>query len=200
MIAPLVALKLPESFSAIEKKKRVLLIDRSSRKRELRAEAMRKLGIEVDSASDMGEARSWWKAALYDLVLINVESNGGSRDKFCDDLRGAAPRQRFAFLVGAPEYLSHSPGPDLAIQEYAEDVAMADVAAAIAADVGDLQQRWGFVEASRRISAVRAASNARTQAMRGRPCPARDLEARQMKDSAGSARTLDDLLRREELQ
>lgn len=200
MIAPLLTLKLPESFPGAEKKKRVLLIDRSSRKRELRAEVMRKLGVEVDSAADIGEARCWWKAELYDLVLINVENNRGSRDKFCDDIRAAAPRQRFAFLVGGPEYLSHLPGPDLAMEDAGQDVAVADVAAAIAADIGDLRQRWGFVEASRRISAVRAACNARTQAMRNRPAPARDLEGRQTKYIGGEARTLDDLLQSEEMQ
>lgn len=200
MIASLLTLRLPEALPGGEKKKRVLLIDRSARKRELRAEVMRKLGIEVDSAADIPEARCWWKAELYDLVLINVENNRGIRDKFCDDIRASAPRQRFAFLVGGPEYLSHLPGPDLVIEDDTQDVAVADVAAAIAADVGDLRQRWGFVEASRRISAVRMASNARTQAMRNLPTPARDLEARQAKYGTGEPRTLDDLLRREEMQ
>jgi CheY-like chemotaxis protein len=198
MTTPLVTLNVPVSIPSADKKRRVLLLDTSSRKRELRAETMRKLGIEVDSAADIGEARSWWKVDLYDLVLINVENTRGNRDKFCEDIRAAAPRQRFAFLVGKPEYLSNSPNPDLPIQlSDDDDVAVADVRAALSADLADLPQRWGILEASRRISAVRSASNARTQAMRNRPAPPRDLETRYAEYAATESRTLDDLLRKD---
>ena len=188
-----------------DKKRRVLLIDNSSAKRELRAEIMRKLGIEVDSAADIGEARCWWKAALYDLVLINVENKRLTRDKFCDDIRAATPSQRFAFLVGSPEYLSDSPSPDSPTQQD-DDVrdgsVAADIRAALSANMGDLPQRWGILEASRRISAVRSASNARTHAMRNRPLPPRDLETRfaeyaPAEHVSAEPRTLDDLLRKD---
>ena len=46
-------------------RKRVLLVDTSSTKRDLRADAMRKLGMDVDCAADINEARSWWRADLY---------------------------------------------------------------------------------------------------------------------------------------
>jgi len=191
---------LTSTFSApipsVDKKRRVLLIDASTQKRDLRAETMRKLGIEVDSAADIGEARCWWKAALYDLVLINVENKRGIRDQFCDDIRAATPRQRFAFLVGKPGYLSDSPSAD-AIQEEEESTPPADVRAAMAIDIGDMPQRWGILEASRRISAVRSATVARTQAMRNRPAPPRDLETRYADYAATEPRTLDDLLRKE---
>src|SRR6202041_1216633 len=62
------------------KKRRVLLVDASATKRELRAETMRKLGIDVDCAADISEARSWWRAALYNLVLMNVQNDLGHRD------------------------------------------------------------------------------------------------------------------------
>ena len=190
---PLPRVRFSAPIPSTDKKRRVLLIDSSSRKRELRAETMRKLGIEVDSAADIGEARSWWKVDLYDLVLINVENDRGLRDKFCDDIRGAAPRQRFAFLVGKPEYLSGSPNPD-SIHPDSAEIAMGIVSTALSANLGDLPQRWGILEASRRISSVRSASNARTLAMRNRPTPPRDLETRQLKYAAEKSRTLDDLL------
>jgi CheY-like chemotaxis protein len=195
MTTSLPSIKLSAPIPGTDKKRRVLLVDNSANKRELRAEIMRKLGIEVDSAADVGEARSWWKVDLYDLVLINVENKRGNRDKFCDDIRAAAPRQRFAFLVGKPEYLSGSPSPEAPIlgDQDDESTPAADIRAAMAADLGDLPQRWGILEASRRISAVRSASNARTQAMRNRPAPRRDLESRYA-DYAASSRTLDDLL------
>jgi len=181
------------------KKKRVLLVDTSQAKRELRAQVMRKFGLDVDCAADIVEARSWWKAALYDLVLINMEKGQGYRDKFCDDIRSASPPQRLAFLVGQPEYLANSPAADeeMPVQN-GDDQIMGDLRVALAADPGDLTQRWGILEASRQISAVRSASIARTQAMRALPAPPRDSEGRPSKRTP-TATSIDDLLR-EELQ
>jgi len=197
--SPFPASKLAAPIPSTDKRRRVLLVDASSQKRELRAETMRKLGIEVDSAADIVEARCWWKADLYDLVLINVENARGKRDQFCDDMRAAAPPQRLAFLVGKPEYLSHSPSPDPSIHGCDDDevVPVADVKAALSAHLADLPQRWGILEASRRISAVRSATAARAQAMRNRPVPPRDIETRYAEYAATEPRTLDDLLKKE---
>jgi CheY-like chemotaxis protein len=180
------------------KKRRVLLIDTSPAKSDLRAEVMRKLGIEVDCAADIPEARSWWRADLYDLVVINMEKGGGHRDRFCDDIRSATPRQQVAFFVGKPEYLADSPNADenSTVEPRENDVPLAAPRAARSNGPGDPSQRWGILEASLRISAVRSASVARTRAMRDRPAPARDSEIRQSKRST-TATTLDDLLREE---
>src|SRR5262249_60353616 len=105
------ALPLSAPIPGAVKKKRVLLVDTSQAKREVRAEVMRKLGMDVDCAADIAEARSWWRAALYDLVLINMEKGLGHRDRFCDEVRTANPPQRLAFLVGQPEYHADSPQP-----------------------------------------------------------------------------------------
>src|SRR5213076_161472 len=112
MTTLMLALPLSNPIRGPVKKRRVLLVDTSPSKRELRAEVMRKLGMEVDCAADISEARSWWRADLYDLVLINVDKGAGHRDKFCDDIRSATPRQQLAFLVGKPEYLANVPGLD----------------------------------------------------------------------------------------
>jgi len=104
MNGPRLSLPLSAPIPDVVKKKRVLLIDASHVKRDLRAGVMRKVGIDVDSAADIVEARVWWRPALYDLVLINMEKGVGQRDKFCDDIRTATPPQRLAFLVGGPEY------------------------------------------------------------------------------------------------
>jgi hypothetical protein len=164
------------------KKKRVLLVDTCQATRELRAEVMRKLGMDVDCAADVDEARSWWRADLYDLVLINMEQSREYRDKFCDDIRGATPPQRLAFLVGQPEYLADSPNGDgESQQQNADDLIVGDMRLALIADRGDPTQRWGILEASRRISAVRSKSLARTQAMRALPDLPRDSEGRPSK-------------------
>jgi CheY-like chemotaxis protein len=179
------------------KKKRVLLVDTSQAKRELRAEVMRKFGMDVDCAADVDEARSWWKADFYDLVLINMEESREYRDKFCDDVRSATPPQRLAFLVGQPAYLADAPNGDGELQQQnADDLIVGDMNLALAADRGDLTQRWGILEASRRISAVRSKSLARTQAMRALPDLPRDSEGRTSKRTP-TATSLDDLLREE---
>jgi CheY-like chemotaxis protein len=179
------------------KKKRVLLVDTCQAKRELRAEVMRKFGMDVDCAADVDEARSWWRADFYDLVLINIENSKVYRDRFCDDIRSAIPQQRLAFLVGQPAYLADAPNGDGELrQQNADDPIEDDMRLALAADHGDPAQRWGILEASRRISAVRSKSLARTQAMRALPDLPRDSEGRASKCTP-TATKLDDLLREE---
>ncbi|HTT23647.1 MAG TPA: hypothetical protein VMG82_32265 [Candidatus Sulfotelmatobacter sp.] len=196
MNIPLVALPLSAPIPDTVKRKRVLLIDTSYAKRDLRAEVLRKLGMYVDSAADITEALSWWRPALYDLVLINVERGSGQRDKFCDRLRGATPPQRLAFLVGQPEYLVDSLNADqeLLMECGDEQAATVNAKVILSADPGNSTQRWGILEASRRISAVRSASVARSRAMRSLPPPPRDSEGRPSKPTPS---TLDDLLREE---
>ena len=187
------ALPLSAPIPGAAKKKRVLLVDTSQAKRELRAEVMRKLGMDVDCAADIAEARSWWRAALYDLVLINMEKGQGHRDRFCDEIRSATPPQRLAFLVGQPEYLANSPNADEeSLLQNANDQIAGDLKVAFTADRGDLTQQWGILEASRRISSVRSASLARTQAMRVLPAPPRDSERRPSRLTA-TPPSLDDL-------
>jgi CheY-like chemotaxis protein len=191
--APLLSAPIPGGV----KKKRVLLVDTCRAKREVRAEVMRKFGMDVDCAADVDEARSWWKADFYDLVLINMENAKGYRDRFCDDIRSAIPRQRLAFLVGQPEYLADAPNGDgESQQQNAYDQIVDHMRIVLAADRGDPTQRWGILEASRRISAVRSKSLARTQAMRALPDLPRDFEGRPSKRTPAAAR-LDDLLREE---
>jgi CheY-like chemotaxis protein len=196
MTTTLPALPLSAPIPDVVKKKRVLLVDTSQAKRDLRAEVLRKRGMYVDIAADIAEARSWWRPALYDLVLINMEKGRGQRDKFCDDIRSAMPPQRLAFLVGQPEYLADLPNADqeLLMERGDEQAAIGSAKVAFPADPGDSIQRWGILEASRRISAVRSASVARSRAMRALPPPPRDSEGRPSKPTPSS---LDDLLREE---
>lgn len=181
MSIPLLTSPLSAPIPGGPKKKRVLLIDTSHVKRDLRAEVLRKVGMEVDCAADIAEARVWWKPALYDLVLINMEKGQGQRDRLCDDLRSAIPPQQFAFLVGGPEYLANSPNADqeLAMENGKELATISDAQTTLPADPGPATQRWGILEASRRISVVRSEFMARSKAMRDLPGPPRDPEGRQ---------------------
>jgi len=174
MSAPVDGLPLLNSDSSPARKKRVLLLDTSQTKRDLRADVMRKLGIEVDCAADVLEARCWWRADLYNLVLINVAGEIDSRDKFCLDIRSATPAQRIAFFVGSPEYLSASPQGD---DVHAGEIPLAsEIVSALQASEGS-SQRWGILEACRRISSVRSVSEARSRALRETPRPSRWAEA-----------------------
>jgi len=189
----------PDAIPGVQKKKRVLLVDASPGRRDLRAETMRKLGMNVDCAADITEARSWWRADLYNLVLINMGNDLGNCDRFCEDMRKAQPKQQLGFLVGKPEYIANEPveaGTSLDLSN-GEPAGQVESSAAIRSVLpSEVSQRWGIMEASRRISEVRSAAHARTQAMRDRPTPPRDSEMRRSKGRS-EARTLDDLLRDE---
>lgn len=196
MNTPLLPLPVSAPIPDVLRKKRVLLVDSSYATRDLRAEVLRKCGMEVDCAIDIPEARAWWRPALYDLVLINMEKGRGQRDRFCDDLRSAKPPQRLAFLVGQPEYLANSPNPDEETAPGNREEPSVIGSAKVSPDPGDPMQRWGILEASRRISAVRSASVARTRAIRSLPPPPRDSEGRPAKPDTTPA-SIDDLLKEE---
>ena len=175
---PVTALPLPTMASIPAKKKRVLLLDTSQTKRDLRADVMRKLGIEVDCAADVLEARCWWRADLYNLVLINAASEPENRDKFCSDIRNATPPQLIAFFVGRPEYLSAAPHSDSNPAEADADAIHKEMVAALLAQSSQNgSQRWGILEACKRISSVRSVSEARSRAIRETPRPSRWAEA-----------------------
>jgi len=179
MTTSVIALPLAAPEGSPAKKKRVLLLDTSQTKRDLRADVMRKLGIEVDCAADVIEARCWWRADLYNLVLINVAGEIESRDKFCTDIRNANPPQRIAFFVGGPEYLAAAPHSDQSPAEADADALHKEMVAALLAQASGASshQRWGILEACKRISSVRSVSEARSRATREAPRPSRWAEA-----------------------
>jgi DNA-binding NtrC family response regulator len=133
MTTPVILLPLSTPDGTPARKKRVLLLDSSQTKRDLRADVMRQLGIEVDCAADVLEARCWWRADLYNLVLINVAGENDSRDKFCTDMRSATPPQRIAFFVGGPEYLAAAPHSDDGLVEPDADALHREMVAALLA-------------------------------------------------------------------
>ena len=90
----------------------MLLVDAYATKRDLRSKIMRKLGVDVDCAADITQARSMWQAASYSLVLVDVHNDAVNVQEFCDEVKGAKPPQSVAFLVGKPEYLAGSPVVD----------------------------------------------------------------------------------------
>jgi len=139
-------------------KKRVLLVNSFSFQRDLRARILRQLGVEVDCAADITEARSLWRADAYSLVLVDVRDDASSVQEFCAEIRRAKPAQAVAFLVGKPHYLAQSPDAELGAAGALHDGHgdWNSMVAALYADACEaLPRRYGFQEASWRIAAVR---------------------------------------------
>jgi DNA-binding NtrC family response regulator len=68
--------------------------------RPLRDHVLRLKGFEVDSALTCEEGLNNFWARDYDLVLIDVEGDGGidSAEKLCSDIKSAQPEQLVAFV------------------------------------------------------------------------------------------------------
>ncbi len=87
--------------------KKVLLIDEKQTTRDTRANVLRGHGVEVDAADSLQRARVLWRPRRYDLILLDVRGHlPGEALEFYEQIRDVSPRQRFAFLVGPPLYLS----------------------------------------------------------------------------------------------
>jgi CheY-like chemotaxis protein len=89
--------------------KKVLLIDRFQATREARAAVLRSRGVEVHEAEEFSGARFLWQPNVYDLVMLDVRRYPpGETLEFYEQIKGASPRQQFAFLMGSPRYLSRT--------------------------------------------------------------------------------------------
>lgn len=86
-------------------RRRVLLIDRDSLKRQIRAAVLRNCEVEVHTANDIADAGQLWTRCSYDLVLFAAQEQSEEALLLCDELRKSKPRQRIALLVGAPQYV-----------------------------------------------------------------------------------------------
>lgn len=182
MTTSIASLNVAATLAAPAKKKRVLLVDTSRAKRDTRAETMRRLGVDVDCAADITEARCWWRPELYDLVLFHVEHEVPHMYKFWDEIV-ANTGQQVAFLVGKPAYLASSPTPASGKDEAEAGPAPLLPGSGSAIGSPAVPQNWGILEACRRISAVRSIADARSRALRDKPLPPRDTVA----DDAGNA-------------
>jgi hypothetical protein len=140
-------------------RKRILLVDSYATKRDLRAKVLRKMGVEVDCASDISAARSLWQADAYNLVLLAVEREPQNVEAFCVEIRSAKPPQKFAFLVGKPDYLGASPRSDTVhpLAQATTNGLWSEMVASLFTTACELlPRRYGFLEASWRIAATRS--------------------------------------------
>jgi ActR/RegA family two-component response regulator len=90
--------------------KTVLLVDSDQKLGELRARRLRTYGILVNTASSIREARVHLKMNSFDLVLLAPRENSEAAIVFRREIRQQDPKQKVAFLVGPPRYLSFTFG------------------------------------------------------------------------------------------
>ena len=85
----------------------VLLIDSCEATRDARTKTFKEHGIEVHTAENLEEARFVWRPNFYQLVLLDVRRYmPGEALDFWRLLHDISPKERIAFLLGAPRYLS----------------------------------------------------------------------------------------------
>ena len=202
MTEPSVTMPVSNLMATPLAKKRILLIDTLTTKRDLRASVMRKLGMEVDCAADITEARSLWRADSYNLVLMHVGSELGNREEFCSEIQNATPPQRVAFLVGKPEYLAASPDTEEAsakMESVNHKLWGETVSKLFAGACEKLPQRWGIMEACWRISAVRSLKDPRSKTIRGETPPSSWAAAieRYSKPPVSASEVLPELVQKE---
>ena len=87
--------------------RRILLIDRCQATREVRVNVLQSQGVEVHAVEDFSQARVLWQPRIYDFVLLDVRRYPAEEGlKWCEEIKDRDPKQRLAFLVGAPTYVS----------------------------------------------------------------------------------------------
>ncbi|HEU5336505.1 MAG TPA: hypothetical protein VFU27_11100 [Terriglobales bacterium] len=148
-----------QALAPVGTRKRILLVVSDDVRRDLRARVFRKLGLDVECAADISEARSLWRADSYDLVLLDVDREACNAKKFCTEVKAAKPPQAVAFLIGKPEYIAATPRIDGAATDgdINGHAAWGEVVASLFADACEgLSRRWGFQEAAWRIAAARS--------------------------------------------
>src|SRR2546422_8827637 len=94
------------SFPVKVEKKRILLIATYATKRDLRARVLRKLGVEVDCAADVSEARELWRGGAHNLGLVGVRNDSINVEEFCVGIKSAKPSQPHGYLGGKPADLA----------------------------------------------------------------------------------------------
>ena len=88
-------------------------MDSQQEPREIRARRLRTYGILVHTAASIQEARVHLDMNSCDLVLLATREDPEAAIAFRREIRQQNPKQRVAFLVGPPCYLSFTFGRNL---------------------------------------------------------------------------------------
>ena len=86
---------------------RVLLVDGFQPTLDARSKVLRAHGIDVRTAETLDDARVFFQAGRYDLVLLDLRRYPPAEALvFCRLIKSIDPNQRLALLVGAPSYIT----------------------------------------------------------------------------------------------
>ncbi len=86
---------------------KVLLVDWFQPTCDARSKALRAHGIDVRTTETLDEARVFFQADRYDLVLLDLHRYPPAEVLvFCRLIKSIDPSQRIALLVGPPSYLT----------------------------------------------------------------------------------------------
>jgi hypothetical protein len=131
---------------------RVLLFDVNHRRREIRAANLRTRGVDVVCAKSLAEVRDFWHVDTFRLVLLET-AECPEAVAFGDEIHSDDPKQRVAFFVGRPIYLSRIPA---AVDDSSFRAIGFNSGKAFEEAFQALPQKNGFVEASLRMQLVRS--------------------------------------------
>jgi hypothetical protein len=141
---------------------KLLLLDGNTTTRDLRAKVMRRLGLDVDCAADTIQAFLLWRPDFYGLVVVDFREAPWVVQRFCAEIRAASPRQRIAYFVGKPRYLSFSPSHSAETAEQRDYGEWGHRVRTLFADACEkLPRRGSLLEAAWRISARRSLNDPR---------------------------------------
>ncbi len=143
---------------------KLLLLDSNTTTRDLRTKIMRKLGLDVDCAADTIEAFLLWRPDFYGLVLVDFREAPLVAQRFCSEIRSASPKQKVAYFVGKPLYLSSSPSDGAENVEQRDYGEWGNRVRILFADACEMLPRRGsLLEAAWRISARRSLNDPRPE-------------------------------------
>ena len=98
------------TFRADSLGKTVLMVDSDRKLREARAHRLALYGVTVHTANGVEEARRNLRNNTYDLVLLATRENQEMAIVLRWEIHQQNPKQKVAFLVGPPNYISFTYG------------------------------------------------------------------------------------------
>ena len=98
------------TFRAESLGKTVLMVDSDRKLREARAHRLALYGVTVHTANGIEEARRNLRTNTYDLVLLATRENQEMAIVLRWEIHQQNPKQKVAFLVGPPNYISFTYG------------------------------------------------------------------------------------------
>jgi DNA-binding response OmpR family regulator len=94
---------------------RILLVERDSTLRDLRARILQMNGFRVHSQETIAQARSAWRPGEFDLVLINWEHHPDEAVAFCEELKSQDKNLNYVILRSAARYIPRNECSDAVI-------------------------------------------------------------------------------------